>query len=268
MGNIDKCVILARGLGKRMRADDATAHLNPAQTAAADSGIKALVQVGRPFLDYSLSVLADAGFTHICLVIGPEHEAVRNYYTQAVQPRRIQIDFAVQTEPLGTADAVLAAEEFIGPDEALVLNSDNYYPLDVLLDAQRLAQPGAVLFDAAFLVRESNIPLDRIRAFGSCVIDTGGFLVDIVEKPDNERATPVKLISMNCWRFSPEIFRSCREAPLSPRGEYELPLAVKLALQRGMRLKACVSHSGILDLSRRSDIDTVAARLEHVQVQL
>lgn len=38
----------------------------------------------------------------------------------------MRISYAVQAKPLGTANAVLAAEEFAGEDRVLVLNSDNY----------------------------------------------------------------------------------------------------------------------------------------------
>src|ERR1022692_3345154 len=114
--SITKCVILARGLGKRMREDDASARIDASQAAAADSGLKAMVPVGRPFLDHVLSALADSGFTEACLVIGPEHHAIRDYYTRVQIPKRIQVGFAIQAEPQGTADAVLAAEAFTGSD--------------------------------------------------------------------------------------------------------------------------------------------------------
>ena len=52
---IRKAVILARGLGTRMRKADTGAALDSAQQAAADSGLKAMIPVGRPFLDYVLS---------------------------------------------------------------------------------------------------------------------------------------------------------------------------------------------------------------------
>jgi glucose-1-phosphate thymidylyltransferase len=265
---ISKAVILARGLGKRMRQHDASAKIDPTQSAVADSGVKAMVPVGRPFLDYVLSALADARFTRVCLVIGPEHDSVRDYYTHEQRPSRIEVSFATQPEPLGTGNAVLAAEAFAAADEFLVINSDNYYPLDVLQIVQLLSQPGTVLFDAASLVSHSNIPEDRIRAFASCVVDADGFLSNIVEKPSIEHFDADKLISMNCWRFGPDIFSACRDVPLSPRGEYELPLAVKLVIQRGARLKVSISHSGVLDLSRRSDIAAVAARLKDIQVAL
>ncbi len=265
--SITKAVILARGLGKRMRQHDAGDNLDAAQAEAADLGMKAMVPVGRPFLDYSLSALADAGFTRACLVIGPEHGAMREYYHR-LQPTRIDVSFATQLEPLGTANAVLAVEDFAGRDEFLVLNSDNYYPADVLQALQRLGQPGTVLFEAESLVSHSNIPRGRIRTFAYCVVDAQGFLADIVEKPAVGQFDAAKLVSMNCWRFGPGIFPACRDVSLSPRGEFELPLAVKLAIQHGTTLKTILSHSGVLDLSRRSDIAAVTARLRHVQVQL
>ena len=63
-----KAVILARGLGTRMRASDDSVALAPDQRAAADTGDKAMIRVGRPFLDYALSGLADAGFTRLQLM--------------------------------------------------------------------------------------------------------------------------------------------------------------------------------------------------------
>ena len=75
-----KAVILARGLGTRMRRPDPAAGLDERQTSIAGTGVKAMMPIGRPFLDYVLSTIADAGFRDVCLVIGPEHDAVREYY--------------------------------------------------------------------------------------------------------------------------------------------------------------------------------------------
>jgi len=268
--SIKKCVILARGLGTRMRSGGADTPLETAQSAVASSGLKAMIPVGRPFLDYVLSALADAGFQQVCAVIGPEHVLMREYYGK-VRPTRIEVRFAIQGEALGTANAVLAAEAFAGTDEFLSLNGDNYYPVQVLRALQGLGQPGTVLFEAEALVRESNIPAERVGDFAYAMIDPEGFLADLVEKPDAATASKIassKLVSMNCWRFDPGIFASCREVPLSPRGEYELPLAVKLAIQCGMKLKASTCRAGVLDLSQRSDIAAVASRLRNVTVQL
>jgi glucose-1-phosphate thymidylyltransferase len=269
-GHIAKCVILARGLGTRMRRADGSVALDASQLAVADAGMKAMIPVGRPFLDYVLSSLADAEFEQVCLVIGPEHEAVREYYTSTVKPERIRVSFATQQEPLGTANAVLSAEKFANGDEFLVINSDNYYPAEAVALIQSLGQPGTVLFSAGVLVHESNIPEERIRTFAYCVVDGDGYLADIVEKPDAAAAgfDTAKLVSMNFWRFGSEIFAACREVPQSSRGEYELPEAVRLAIQQGAKFKVAVCREGVLDLSRRSDIAEVAARLRSVEVRL
>jgi|SRR5215469_4531388 len=98
-----KAVILARGLGRRMRAASLEEHLNPSQAQVADTGLKAMMPFKRPFLDYSLSALPDAGFEEACPVIGTEHDVVRSHYT-TTPPQRIRVRLAVQPEPLGTAN--------------------------------------------------------------------------------------------------------------------------------------------------------------------
>jgi glucose-1-phosphate thymidylyltransferase len=100
--------------------------LSAAQQEAAASGLKGMMPIGRPFLDYTLSALADAGYREVCLVIGPGHQAVRDYY-ESLQLTRIDLRFAIQQQPRGTADAVAAAEAFAGAEQFLVLNSDNHY---------------------------------------------------------------------------------------------------------------------------------------------
>lgn len=264
-------MVLARGLGTRMQRADAAARLDAEQARAAAAGVKALIPVGRPFLDYVLSSLADAGCTDVCLVIGPEHDAVRSRYGGELAPRRLRVHFAVQQMPRGTADAVAAAEAFAGSDDILVVNSDNLYPVAVLRELRELAQPGVALFSGAALVRESNVPPERLRAFAIGLVDGDGFLADVVEKPD--AATLAAFgddppVSMNCWRLPPAIFAACRRIVPSPRGELELPDAVRDAIRTGVRFAVVRSNAGVLDLTQRGDIASVAARLRDVPVEL
>jgi glucose-1-phosphate thymidylyltransferase len=265
-------VVLARGLGTRMRQADVA--LDAPQKAAADRGVKAMMPIGsggRPFLDFILSALADAGFTDVCLVVAPDHQAMRDHYAHA---SRLRIAFAVQAEPRGTADALLAAEPFAAGEDVLVMNGDNYYPIEALRALRLLDSAGTVLFDADALVRESNIPVDRLRAFAIGRVDADGVLIDLIEKPDDEtwRAHDASgervLISMNCWRLPPSIFDFCRTLTPSSRGELELPQAIHQAIAAGVRLRVVRSTQGVLDLSRRADIAAVASRLRDLQVVL
>lgn len=270
--DITKAVILARGLGKRMRSADSSVHLESEQSRAADSGMKAMIPIGRPFLDFVLSGLADTGFTDACLVVGPEHTAIREYYA-SVSARRIKISFAIQEQPIGTANAMLSAQSFTGTDSFIVLNSDNYYPVEVFRSLRSLGEPGLPAFERDSLLRDSNIPRERVRGYALLKIDMAGYLQRIIEKPDEmPTASPhgeKVFISMNCWRFAPEIFRACREVPRSARGEFELPEAVQFGLRSlGLRFKTIPFRAGVLDLSYRGDIAEVAQRLAGVHVEL
>ncbi|MFC2574056.1 MAG: sugar phosphate nucleotidyltransferase, partial [Actinomyces oris] len=108
-------VVLARGLGTRMRASSPTGSgLTSQQATAAASGYKALMPIGEHrLIDYSLSALVDAGIERAVLVVGPEHEDFRRH-VDSLELTRLTIDLAVQVNPLGTADAVLSAEAAVG----------------------------------------------------------------------------------------------------------------------------------------------------------
>jgi solute:Na+ symporter, SSS family len=266
-----KAVVLARGLGTRMRAADNAAPVSPDQAAMADAGMKAMIAIDRPFLDYVLSALADAGIEEVCLVIGPEHGAVREHYARS-PTNRVRVHFAIQEEPLGTADAVLAAAGFIASDAFLVLNADNYYPAEVLRALRMQREPALPAFEREALLQGSNIPAERIARYALLDVDADGYLRRIVEKPDEATLRafgPTAAVSMNVWLLTPAMLEACRRVPKSARGELELPNAVQWAIEHiGLRIRAVPVRAGVLDLSQRGDIPAVAARLRGMTVRL
>ncbi|MFV0430369.1 MAG: nucleotidyltransferase family protein [Arachnia sp.] len=266
--NNRKAVILARGLGSRMR-QQADVELSSTQAAAADQGVKAMISVGRPFLDHVISALADAGFVEICLVIGPEHHLIRDYY-ESVDKQRVTISYAIQAEPLGTANALLAAEEFAGTDRVAVINSDNYYPAEALLLLAGSASSALIGFDPAAMITQSNIPAERIKAFALATSDTDGNLAGLVEKPDQATLDTLRepLVSMNCWLCSPAIFPAARAIGPSARGEYEITDAVRAAIDAGDTYRVLRAAVGVLDMSNRLDISGVAEALASREVRL
>lgn len=270
----NRAVILARGLGTRLRAADEAAHLSDAQRRVADAGLKPLMPInGRPFLDYLLSALADAGLPRIALVVAPDHEALQRRYVEEAPPSRVAIDFVVQPDARGTADAVVNVERWTSGEPFLVMNADNLYPVRALRDLAALDEAGLPGFDAEALVHSSNIPAERIAAFAFVDVDEEGYVTSIVEKPGDSASERVgkpggaiaPRISMNVWRFDQRIFDACRRVPKSARGEFELPEAVGLAAARGVRFRVIPAHGPVLDLSRRADATELERRLREIE---
>ena len=135
--------------------------------------------------------------------------------------------------------------------------------MDVLRALVALDGPGLPAFRRSTLIEQSNIDADRIRSFALLTVDETGTLVDILEKPDpatfaryfGDRGDAIDgmpgmhdvRVSMNCWRFGPSIFSACRSIELSPRGELELPNAVRYAVRvMGERFRAIPVDAGVL----------------------
>lgn len=259
-----QAVILARGLGTRMRRNDGAA-LDDQQRDAADAGVKGMIPVGRPFLEYVISALADAGIRDVVLVVGPESAMLRDHFTRVAPPVRTSIRFAVQEQPRGTADAVFAARDAVRNAPFLVLNADNYYSPATLRLASGIHGNGVVAFEADTLVRESGIEPDRVLRFALLDIAANDTLRGIREKPapDDQLALRAeRWVSMNLWSFTPSIFEACARVRPSPRGELELQDAVAIAIRElGQKFRVLRERSGVLDLSHRADVGVVTQRL-------
>ena len=184
----------------------------------------------------------------------------------------MSLDFAVQQEARGTADAVAVAETFAAGDNFLVINSDNYYPAPALAALRQQPGPAVAMFDRDGLLAGGDIPAERLLAFAVGKVDARGCLQRVIEKPDEQTwaslPRPIGL-SMNCWRFGPAIFSACRAIRPSPRGELELPDAVQYAIDvLGEQFHALMLAAPVLDLTSRGDIAAVAALLAGTEVNL
>ena len=214
--------------------------------------------------------LADAGYRRVCLVVGPGPDAVREHYERQ-ECRRLQLEFAEQAEPKGTADAVVAAADFVGDEPFLVINADNHYPAAALAALRPLNGPGLIGYTREGL-EAGGIPSARVSGYAVIETDAEDYLSAIMEKPEPAAVArmddPIR-VSMNCWRFDADVVASCRTVSPSSRGELELPDAVRNAMrERGVRFRVVTQAVPVLDLSSRADIGPVTSRLQDVEVRL
>jgi glucose-1-phosphate thymidylyltransferase len=214
---------------------------------------------------YILHELAEAGCSKVCIVVGPGEDNPVRRAIEELEIRRLDIRFAVQEKPLGSAHALLAAEPVVGGEPFLAINGDNVYSAPALRAVGDLDGSGLAGYDAEALVARSNVTAEQVAAFALIqVID--GTMVRVVEKPDpaTMRELQGAPVSMTLWRFESSIFAACRDIDPSSRGELELASAVSLAMSRGTRFRVVHVAEGVLDISRRADIPAVERWLEGV----
>ena len=263
MATAVQAVILAAGRGTRLQKPDPTVVLDPETEAIVKQGIKALVPIGgRSFLDYSIHRLMDAGIRRVCLILAPCSEPLEAYVNAL--PERfpgLSASIAVQPEAKGTAHALRFARQATGDGDFLMLNSDNLYPDSALRDMAD--SPAGVSyacgFDQESLVAESNIESSRLSQLGILVprSDDPDALERVVEKPSDPsvyRRDGRLWVTMNLWRFTPDIYDFCDHAQSSPRGEFELTSAVQDLSDSGRPIRMIRSREGVLDLTSRADI--------------
>ncbi len=192
--NVMQAVILAAGLGKRLRP--LTNNLP-----------KPMILVGgKPILEYTLSILPQE-VDEVIIVVGYLGEKIKKYFGESFG--RIKIIYAEQPEPKGTADGLLKANPFLRDGYFLLIHADDLFHKDDLKKCLRN--------EPVVLVKEIAHP----ERFGVCLIDEHDQLIDILEKVENP---PTNLANIGVYLLNREIFNI--PPGIMPNGELNLAMQI------------------------------------------
>ena len=113
----NEAIILAGGFGTRLKGiiDDKPKPMAPVN--------------GRPFLEYLLYYLDNQGITHAILSVGYKSETISGYFGNKF--KSILIDYAHETEPLGTGGGILNALNYSKSSSIYILNGDTLFNIDL-----------------------------------------------------------------------------------------------------------------------------------------
>ena len=171
-------VVLVGGQGTRLR---------PLTLATAKP---MLPTAGVPFLAHLLSRIRAAGMRHVVLGTSYRAETFSEYFGDGAR-FGLDIEYVVETTPLGTGGAIRHVADRLRGSTAMVFNGDIVSGVDLpeLLAAHRRAAAEVTLH----LVRVA----DPTR-FGSVPTDSQGRVLDFVEKSDDP---PTDQINAGCYVF-------------------------------------------------------------------
>lgn len=178
----------------------------------------------KPLIYYPLSILMLAEINEI-LVISTEKDTPLYQNLLGDGSRLgISIEYAVQKEPNGLAQAFVIGEKFIGDDNVCLILGDNVFygqNFPNMLLRAKAKNSGATVF---------GYPVNDPTAFGVVEFNEQGKVISIEEKPEHPKSN---YAVPGIYFYDNKVVKYAKEIEPSARGEYEISSINSLYLEKG-----------------------------------
>jgi glucose-1-phosphate thymidylyltransferase len=178
----------------------------------------------KPMIYYPLSTLMIAGIREVLIITTPHDQASFKALLGDGSDLGMVIDYAVQPDPAGLAQAYHIGADFVGDQpSALVLGDNIFYGhgFPDLLDRAAARDEGATVF--GYYVKDAT-------AYGVVSFDKAGKAETIEEKPEVPKSN---YAVTGLYFYDGDAVRLARDLAPSPRGELEITDLNRLYLEAG-----------------------------------
>jgi glucose-1-phosphate thymidylyltransferase len=188
----------------------------------------------KPMIYYPLSTLMMAGIREVQIITTPEYNAQFRGLLGDGSDLGMVIDYAIQAEPRGLADAFLVGESFIGNDSVALVLGDNIFHGTGLGSSlrQHTTIDGGVIFAAH---------VSNPRQYGVVEFDADMRAVSIEEKPEHPKSN---FAVPGLYFYDNTVIDVAKSIAPSARGELEITTVNEHYLSAG-KLMVQVLDRGI-----------------------
>lgn len=164
--------------------------------------------LNRPMIIYPIETLKSLGITEITIVTGGNHIGGIADFLEDGSDYGVSINYVVQKEAGGIAQALGLVEKFVGDDHLAVILGDNIFDNDSLKKAEQHTEGRARVY-----VKSVKDP----ERFGVLFSEDGKYRIE--EKPKNPTST---LAVTGLYIYPPDVFEVIKTLKPSARGELEI----------------------------------------------
>ena len=166
--------------------------------------------LGKPLIHHVIDTLKEAGLKDYIVVVGHRGEQIKDYLKDGSK-LGVNIDYTVQKEPLGMADALKTAEDLV-EDHFFVVNADDIFEASLIKQMIKQSREG----DAEIVL--SCKPVQETWKFGIIRVEDEQ-VTDFVEKPPKGKE-PSNLAVVGVYVLPKQIFGYYKKIPVSDH-QYE-----------------------------------------------